>query len=110
LSGERRASAAGKQRSAVVAAEGNRGEHIFFVPRDYDTDRNLAVIRTVGCVESATAGIEANFAAKMAAESGFERSGVELRGLGRRWCDVLWHSVQNIFEDAGAGRKGSLPL
>jgi hypothetical protein len=29
-----------------------------------------------------------------------------LRGMGRGWGDVLRHSVQNIFEDAGVGRKG----
>jgi hypothetical protein len=42
----------------------------------------------------------------VAAESGFKRGGVELRGMGRGWGDVLRHSVQNIFEDAGVGRKG----
>jgi hypothetical protein len=42
----------------------------------------------------------------VAAESGFKRGGVELRGMGRRWGDILRHRVQNIFEDAGAVRKG----
>ena len=106
LSGKRSASAAGEQRSPLVAAESNRREHVFLVARNYDADGNLAVIRAVGRVEGAAAGIEANFSAKMAAESGFERRGVKLHGMGRGWGDILRHGVQNIFEDAGVGRKG----
>ena len=90
----------------MVAAEGNGGENIFFVARNYDADRDLAVIGAVGCVEGAAARVEADLSAKVAAESGFKRGGVELRGMGRRWGDVLRHRVQNIFEDAGVGRKG----
>ena len=88
------------------------GRDVFFVARNDDADRNLAVIGAVGRVESAAAGVEANFSAKMAVESGFKRGGVELRGLGRRWGDVLRHRAQNIFEDAGVVRKGDcrLPL
>jgi len=90
----------------VVAAEGNGGENIFFIAGNYDTNRNLAVIGAVGCIEGATARVEADFSAKVTAESGFKRGGVELGGLGRGWGDVLRHRVQNIFEDAGVGRKG----
>src|SRR5208282_1650201 len=59
----------------------------------------------VGRVESAAARVEANFSAKMAAKSGFKRRGIKLRGMGRRWGDVLRHRVQNIFEDTGVGCK-----
>jgi hypothetical protein len=90
----------------VVAAEGNRGENVFFIARNDDADRNLAVIGAVGCVEGPAARVEADLSAKVAAESGFKRGGVELRGMGRRWGDILRHRVQNIFEDAGARRKG----
>jgi len=90
----------------VVAAEGNRGENVFFIARNDDANRDLAVIGAVGCVESAAARVEADLSAKVAAESGFKRGGVEMGGLGRRWGDVLRHRVQNIFEDAGARRKG----
>jgi hypothetical protein len=90
----------------VVAAEGNRGENVFFIARNDDTDRNLAVIGAVGCVEGPAARVEADLSAKVAAESGFKRGGVELRGMGRGWGDILRHRVQNIFEDAGAVRKG----
>jgi hypothetical protein len=102
LSGKRRASAAGEQRSAVVAAEGNGGEDIFFVARNYDADWDLAIVGAVGCVESAATLIEADFSAKVTAESSFKRGSVELRGMGWGWGDVLWHRTQNIFEDAGA--------
>jgi hypothetical protein len=90
----------------VVAAEGNGGENIFFIAGNYDADRDLTVIGAVGCIEGATARVEADFSSKVAAESGFKRGGVELGGLGRGWGDVLRHRVQNIFEDAGVGRKG----
>ena len=90
----------------MIAAEGNGGENVFFIARNDDADRYLAVIGAVGCIESAAARVEAYFSAKVAAESGFERGSVELREMGRGWGDVLRHRVQNIFEDAGAGRKG----
>jgi hypothetical protein len=89
----------------VVAAESNGGEDVLFIARNYDADRNLTVIGAVGGVESAAARVEADLSSKVAAESGFERGSVELRGLGRGWGDVLRHRVQNIFEDAGVGRK-----
>jgi hypothetical protein len=89
----------------MVAAEGNCGENIFLIARNYDADRNLTVIGAVGCIESAAARVEADLSAKVAAERGFKSRGVELRGLGWGWGDVLRHRVQNIFEDAGAGCK-----
>jgi len=90
----------------VVAAKGNRGENVFFVARNDDADRYLAVIGAVSCVESAAPRVEANLSTKVAAESAFKPGGVKLRGLGRGWGNILRHRVQNIFEDAGAGRKG----
>jgi hypothetical protein len=89
----------------MVAAESNGGNNVFFVARNYDANRNLAVIGAVCGVEGATARVEANLSAKVAAESAFKRGGVEMGGAGRRWGDDLRHRVQNIFEDAGAGRK-----
>jgi hypothetical protein len=90
----------------VIAAKGDGGEHVFFVPRNYDADRNLAIIGAVGRVEGAAARVEADFSTKMAAKGGFEHGGVELRGVSGGWSDVLQHRVENIFEDAGVGRKG----
>ena len=90
----------------MVAAEGNGGENVFFIAGDYDSDRNLAVIGAVSCIESAAARVEADLSTKVAAERGLQSRSVELRGLGRGWDDVLRHRVQNIFEDAGVGRKG----
>src|ERR1700687_423077 len=107
LPGKGRTAAACQQRSAVVTAEGNGGEHVFFVAGNYDTDRDLAVIGAVGRVKGTATRIKANLSAKMAPEGGFKGGGVELLGLGRRWRNVLRHRVQDIFEDAGAGCKGS---
>jgi hypothetical protein len=39
----------------VVAAEGNGGEDVFFVARNYDAYRDLAVIGTIGGIEGAAA-------------------------------------------------------
>ena len=80
LSGERGAASAGEQRSAMFAAKGDGSDDVFFVARDDDADRNLAIVRAIGGVESAAAGVEADFSAKMAAEGGFEDSGIELSG------------------------------
>jgi hypothetical protein len=66
----------------------------------------LAIVGPVGGVEGTAARVEADFSAKVAAERSFERGGVELLGMGRRQSDLLRHRIQNIFEDAGAGRKG----
>jgi hypothetical protein len=71
-----------------------------------DTDRDLAVIGAVGCVQGAAARIEANLSAKLAAQASFKRRGIQWRGMSRGWGYVLRHRVQNIFEDAGAARKG----
>jgi hypothetical protein len=106
LSGERCAAAAGQQRSAVVTAQSNYGENVFFVARNYDADWDLTVVGAVGGVEGAAAGVKADLSAKVAAERGFERGGVKLHGMDRRWGDILRHRVVNIFEDVGARRKG----
>jgi hypothetical protein len=62
----------------VIAADGDGSENILFVTRNYDADWNLAVVGSVGGVDSATALIEANFAAKVAAQRGFKGGVVEL--------------------------------
>jgi hypothetical protein len=67
----------------MVAAEGNRGKHVFFIARNYDADWNLPIIGAIGSIESAATGVEADLSSKMAAESGFKRGGVELRGMRR---------------------------
>src|SRR5271154_6991675 len=90
---------------AVLAAECYAGENVFFIARNYDTDRNLPVIRAVGGVKSPASRIKADFAAEMAAQSRFQRGSVEFGARDRRWGDILRHSVRNIFEDADVIRK-----
>jgi hypothetical protein len=106
LSGERRAASASEQRGVVVAAQGHGSENVFFIARNYDADGNLAIVRSVGGIEGAASGIEANLSAKVAAKRGFKGGGVEWRGMSGGWSNVLGHKAQNIFKDAGAGRKG----
>jgi hypothetical protein len=89
----------------MFAAQSNRGQHVFFVARNYDTNRDLPVIGAVGSVESTATGVETDFSAEVAAERGLERTGVESREMGRRRSDVLRHRIQSIFEDVVAGRK-----
>ena len=89
----------------MLAAKGNRREHVFFVAWNDDADWDLAIIGAVGGVESAASLIEADFSAKVAAKSAFKRGGIELRGMGWGWGDVLWHRAQNIFEDSPVERK-----
>jgi len=89
----------------VVAAEGNGGNDVFFVAGNDDTDRNLAVIGAVGCIESAAARVEPDLSSKMAAESGFKRGGVELRGMGRRWGDVLRHRYRTSSRMRALGAR-----
>ena len=87
----------------MIAAEGYRGDNVFFIARNDYTNGNLTVIGAVGCVEGAAAGIEADFAAKMAAEGGFEGDGVEMGGgFGRH----RRHRTSSRMR--GAGCKGRI--
>jgi hypothetical protein len=85
----------------MVAAEGDRGKHIFFIARENDPDRYLAIVGAVGRVEGAATGVETDVSAKMAAEGGFERGGVELGGRGFG----LEHAVQSIIRGHEPKRK-----
>jgi hypothetical protein len=82
LPGERCAAATRQERSSVFAAQGNCGNHIFGIARDGNSDWNLTIVRAVGGIQGAATGVKTDFSAKMAAESGFERRGIELRGMG----------------------------
>ena len=55
LSGERCAATAAEQRRAEFAADSDRGDHVVGIARKNDADRDLAVVRSVGGVESAAA-------------------------------------------------------
>jgi hypothetical protein len=90
----------------VLATEGNGREHVFFVAGNYDADRDLAIVGAVGGVERSAAGVEANLSAKVAAESGFKRGGIELRGMGRGWSDVWRHRLQTSSRMRALGARG----
>jgi hypothetical protein len=106
LPGERGAASARKKRSAVVAAERDGCEHVFFVARDYDSDGDLAIVRAVGGVDCAAALVETNFSAQMTAEGGFKGDGIELVGVRRTRVSSVGHKAPNIFVDMGIRRKG----
>lgn len=54
----RGAAAARQQRRTVAAESGHGGDGILDLARDDDPDRHLAVVRGIGRVERAAAGIE----------------------------------------------------
>lgn len=62
-----------EERRAVLATKVDGCYHIFFVARNYDPDRDLAIVGAISGIKSATAGVEADFAAQMATQRGFER-------------------------------------
>jgi hypothetical protein len=68
LSGKRRSAAPAQDGSVVFAAEGDGGDDIVNVARNYYTYGNLAVAGTVGGIKSAAAVIEADFPADMATQ------------------------------------------
>jgi hypothetical protein len=68
LAGERRSSATTEQRRAKVATDGNSGENILSVAGNDYANGNLAIVGSVGGVESTGAGIEADLAANVGAQ------------------------------------------
>ena len=68
LAGKRCTAAAAKQRRTEFAAKGDSRENIVHVMREDDANRNLAIVGTVGGVESTAALIETDFAAQGAAQ------------------------------------------
>src|ERR1700683_4443870 len=74
LSCERGSAAAAEERSGEFAAERDRGDYVFDVAGKNYLDRNLAVVGTVGRVEGAAGGVEADIALKVGAKF-FGKSG-----------------------------------
>ena len=62
------------------AADRDRRDHVLDVPRDHDADRHLAVVRAIGGVEGAAAGVEPDLAADRLAQVGREGRGVDEEG------------------------------
>jgi hypothetical protein len=73
-----------QKRSVLLATKCYRGENIFLVARNYNSDWNLTIVRAIGGIQGAAAGIKTNLAAQVAAEGGLKREGVELCGLSLR--------------------------
>ncbi len=93
--GQAGAAAAREERRAMSPADRDRLDHIVDVPRDHDADRHLAVVRAVGGVQGAAAGVESDLAADRLAQLGRDRPGVDEE----RPLDLLAVSL-------AAGRRG----
>ncbi len=105
LAGETGARAARQDGRSVFAARRDGGDYVGVIARDDEADGNVAVVRGVGGVEGAGAGVEADFAAHGAPQLAFESGGVRkgIHGLGvgtgrqRKW------GRQSVF----LGRRGA---
>src|ERR1700752_1299029 len=78
LSGKGCAAATTEQRSAELAANGDGGKDVVGVTRENYADGYLAVVRTVGGVEGATAIVEFNVAADLASQGFVQPQGIGL--------------------------------
>ena len=63
----------------MLAAGRNGGDYVVVVTRNYDPDRDLAVIGAVAGVERAAAVVKANFAVDKPAKSCFESACITLK-------------------------------
>jgi hypothetical protein len=75
--------ASAQDRSAVFTGKRNRGDDIISISRKDHPDGNLTIVRSVGCVESAGAAIEADPAANVAAQVGRQSLGIHVESLTR---------------------------
>lgn len=66
---QRCASPTAQERRTELATNRNRGKNIIRIAGQNYTDRNLAIIGTVSCVQRAAPAVEANFAANLGSES-----------------------------------------
>ena len=71
------AAAARQERRTMSPADRDRLDHIVDVPGNHDADRHLAIVRAVGCVKGAAAGVESHLAADHLAQLGRDRAGVD---------------------------------
>jgi hypothetical protein len=78
LAGERRASATAQNRRAVLSADCNRSDYVIRIARDYDSNWNLAIVRTVSGVERAAAVVETDFCAKLPPQGGLQGCGIQM--------------------------------
>ncbi len=61
----------------MLLTSGDRGDHVVFVHRNQDTNRDLTIIRPVGRLERATAPVEPDLAHDRPLQFGLDLRGVE---------------------------------
>ena len=101
LTGQRRASATAKQRRTEIAARGYRRQHDLRVVWKNYSDRNLAVVGSIGGVQGAAARVKADIvtrsaipALQRAPQCLFQSSGVGRRRRRRRGSDSVCHGPE----------------
>ncbi len=100
LAGEARPRSASQNRSAEAAAQCQRFQDVVAIARHNDTDRHLAVVRGVRCIERAASGVEADFAANTLLQLAREAFPISFQGVTRGlfeiW-DIHWLRPNPIF-------------
>jgi hypothetical protein len=84
LAGKAGPGAARENRRLVRPTRRDGGRHIGGVARNDEADRNLAVVRGVGCIKRTAAAIEPHFAANRALQIAFELGSLRKRLGGQR--------------------------
>jgi hypothetical protein len=86
LAGQARARAAREDRHVVLGAHAQRGHDVVVVAREHDADGHVAVVRRIGGVHRAGAGVEADLAAQGGPERRLERTrGQRAARTSARW-------------------------
>src|SRR5271167_1140231 len=77
LARQRSTAATTKDGRSVLARGRDGGNDVIVVAGKYDPDRNLPVVGTIGCIESAATVIKADFTTHMAPEGVFQCRAVD---------------------------------
>ena len=98
LSSERSSAASTENWSVELARGCNRGDDVIDVAWQNNSDRNLTIIRPIGRVKRAAAGVKTNFAAKVSPQCRFESGRIHATGFSRlgEFGEVLRHGEEQV--------------
>src|SRR5438876_7626672 len=101
LPGKRSSAAAAEDGRAEFPRQRNSRDHIIGIAGQHDSDRYLAIVRSVSGIKRAAARVEAHFAAKMPAQCRFEPSRIYLSSFScmGEFGKVLLHPKSNLEFD-----------
>ena len=85
--------ASAEERRAKFPAQSNRGNYVIYVMREYDSDRYLAIVGTVGGVEGAAAIIKADLATDVLTQCNGQIFGIDSDRFGgsSELCEAVLH-------------------